>query len=305
MSFAPAVCVIGGINVDITGTSDKPLIPGDSNPGLVTLTLGGVGRNIAENLARLGARVTMITALGDDAHTDRIRCSCRGLGIDLEASDVIPGLPTNTYLCINEAGGDLALAVSDMRLCDAVTPDYLAPRLGIINQSDAVVVDANLPEESIRWLAENVRVPLAADPVSIRKSARLLPALDRLALIKPNRAEAESLTGLRDPEEAAASLVSAGVGCAMISMGAEGVWYASASAAGHQPCLTDRIVSTNGCGDSFFAAALLAMLRGAGTADMALLGQAASALCAQSMSAVNPAMTWSSVLGKAGLTQYM
>lgn len=304
MTDIPAVCVVGGINVDITGTSDKALIPGDSNPGRVTLTLGGVGRNIAENLARLGARVSMVTALGDDAHTAWIRRSCRDLGIDLSASDVIPGSATNTYLCVNDAGGDLAVAVSDMRSCDGVTPAYLAPRLAMMNAADAVVLDANLPEESIRWLAENVRVPLAADPVSVRKSERLLPALQRLALIKPNRAEAESLTGLDDPEEAAASLVSAGVACAMVSMGADGVWYASSTAAGCQPCLTDRIVSTNGCGDSFFAAALLAKLRGAGPAEMALLGQAASAICAQSMDAVNPAMTWPSVLRKAGLTQY-
>ena len=304
MSFAPVICVVGGINVDITGTAERALIRGDSNPGRVTLTLGGVGRNIAENLARLGARVSMVTALGDDAHTAWIRRSCASLGIGLDASEVIPGTVTNTYLCINEPEGDLAVAVSDMRSCDAITPAFLAPRLDLLNRADAVVADANLPEESIRWLAEHVRVPMAADPVSVRKSVRLLPALGRLLLLKPNRAEAEALTGIPDPEEAAASLVSAGVANAMVSLGAGGVWYASAAAAGLQPCLTADIVSTNGCGDSFFAAALLALLRGASAAEAALLGQSASALCARSMDAVNPDMTWPAVLAQAGLQAF-
>ena len=76
-----SVAVVGGVNVDIAGTRDTKLLSGDSNPGRVTVTLGGVGRNIAENLSRLGNRVQLITALGGDAHAARVQESCESLGI--------------------------------------------------------------------------------------------------------------------------------------------------------------------------------------------------------------------------------
>lgn len=83
LNSEPQVIVIGGVNCDISGTPEEALRLGDSNPGSITLTAGGVGRNIAENLARLGRRVSLLTALGEDANGDFIRASCRVLGIDL------------------------------------------------------------------------------------------------------------------------------------------------------------------------------------------------------------------------------
>ena len=77
------VYVIGGVNMDIAGTPAAELRGGDSNPGRVTLSPGGVGRNIAENLSRLGRRVSLITVLGDDAYAGAIREHCRNVGIDL------------------------------------------------------------------------------------------------------------------------------------------------------------------------------------------------------------------------------
>ena len=83
------------MNVDIGGTPDSALVPADSNPGRVTVTLGGVGRNIAENLSRLGKRVLMVTAMGEDAHAQQIQHSCRELGIDLSHSLTVPNARTS------------------------------------------------------------------------------------------------------------------------------------------------------------------------------------------------------------------
>ena len=68
--------VVGAINVDISGTASTAMRAGDSNPGHVKVTLGGVGRNIAENLARLGAKVTMLTVLGEDPNAAHVRQEC-------------------------------------------------------------------------------------------------------------------------------------------------------------------------------------------------------------------------------------
>ena len=166
------------------------------------------------------------------------------------------------------------------------------------------MIDANLPEESIRFLAEQCRVPLAADPVSVRKAGKLWDALPRLTLIKPNRAEAAELSGrpVGTPEEArvaASALLGLGVRRVMISLGEQGVWYADAEASGQEKPRPRQVVSTNGCGDAFFAACLIAMLEGMDTRTMARMGQAAAALCAESRAAVNPDMTWQKVLGRA------
>ncbi|MBQ5973711.1 MAG: carbohydrate kinase family protein, partial [Oscillospiraceae bacterium] len=259
------VCVVGGVNVDLAGLPDTLLKMGDSNPGRVTVSPGGVGRNIAESLARLGAEVHLVTAFGDDMYADWLRAGCERAGIALDLAETVKGTPSGTYLCLNDEQGNLCAAVSDMRVCESITPSRLAGRLPALNRADAVVVDANLPEATIRWLVDYVRVPMAADTVSVKKARRLRDALPSLALLKPNLPEACALAETDPdaedaPARAARALTAAGVRSVMITLGGRGVWYADANRAGLQPCLTRAIVSTNGCGDASLSAALLALL---------------------------------------------
>ena len=129
------IAVVGAVNVDISGTPDTTYMPGDSNPGNVRLTLGGVGRNIAENLCRLGHKVIMITALGEDANAAQVKQGCREVGIDLSHSLVVPQGRTSTYLCLNDEQGEIVGAVSDMAIYEALTPTFLSSRLEITKSS--------------------------------------------------------------------------------------------------------------------------------------------------------------------------
>ena len=176
------VCVIGGVNMDIAGTPDASLRTGDSNPGRVSLSPGGVGRNIAENLCRLGRQVFLVSVLGEDAYAAVIREHCRNIGIDLRYCITDPLGRTSTYLCLNERDGDLHAAVADMSICDQLTPDRLEGLLPVLNGCALVIADANLPEETLAWIGANVTSPLAADPVSVAKAGRLKP-------LKKKRAE--------------------------------------------------------------------------------------------------------------------
>lgn len=288
--------VVGAINVDISGTADTAMRPGDSNPGRVRVTLGGVGRNIAENLCRLGVRVTMLTALGEDAHAAHARQACQALGLDLSRALTVPGGRTSTYLCLNDADGEIYAAVSDMDICEAITPAYLATCRDVLDAADMVVVDANIPAESIRYLAGSCRVPLVADPVSVKKAGKLAPCLGRLATLKPNRPEAQLLTGvpidgLLGLDRAAQVMLAQGVQRVFISLGPQGVYYTDGNLSGIQPCCPAHIVNTTGCGDAFIAAAALGYAMGLDIRSMALMGQAASAICAEADSAVSPAIT--------------
>ncbi|MBR2288335.1 MAG: carbohydrate kinase family protein [Clostridia bacterium] len=307
--MASFVAVVGGINMDISGTSSSKMILGDSNPGSITTSLGGVGRNIAENLARLGSEVRMISALGDDLHGQTIRAECAKLGIDLTLTDTFAEEKTSTYLCINDVNGDVVTAIADMRVCERITPEYLETRLNVLNEADFVVIDANIPPASAAFLAQYCERPLVADTVSIKKADRLRPCLWRLHAIKPNRPEAELLSGVpihgtQGLDEAADEMLREGVKNVFISLGALGVYYADAASRGIQPCLPSGIINTNGCGDAFLAASALALSRGHTLAEAALFGQASSSICSEAESAVSPHLTVHALEKRAGLSSF-
>lgn len=292
----PFAVVVGGVNVDVCGTPDSAFLPGDSNPGQVRITAGGVGRNIAENLSRLGVSVRMITALGDDGHAALIRESCAEARIDLSGSFTIPGAQTSTYLCLNDEKGDLAGAVSDMSIYGRLTPRVMESRIDMLNQAALVVLDGNLPEETVTWLCGQVDAPIFADPVSVKKARVFERSLARLTLIKPNRQEASALCGVEirdsgDLPRVADAFFARGLRQVVVSLGAEGVYYHDGLHSGILPCFREKVVNTTGCGDAFLAAAAAGYLEGRPLREMAAYGLAASAVCARAYGAVNPDIT--------------
>ena len=191
---SPYVTVVGGMNMDIGGRPYKTLVGKDSNPGAVRMSPGGVGRNIAHNMSLMGLDVRLVTAFGDDVYAQKLAAVCGELGIDISQSPVIPGGHTSTYLFINDEAGDMQLAVADMDIYENLTPGVLASRRQLLDGSQVVVLDTNLPAESIAWVAENCKAPIFADPVSTAKAEKLQPVLGRLHTLKPNRLEAELLS---------------------------------------------------------------------------------------------------------------
>lgn len=290
---ATYVAVVGGVNMDIGGISYHRLVPADSNPGKVRLSLGGVGRNIAHNLSLLGIDARMITVLGDDFYAQRIAASCGELGIDLSKSLRVPGASTSTYLFISDESGDMSVAVSDMELYQHLTPAVLASRLPWINKAQLLVVDANIPAESIAWLCEHVDVPVFADPVSVAKAGKFTPVLGRLNTIKPNRMEAELLSGVsitdeQSLERAADVLLETGLHRVFISLGADGVLSADRERKIHFPGMKGEIVNTTGCGDAFMAGLVWAYLQGTDLIGSSLAGLAASAIAMAGAETINP-----------------
>ncbi|MBO4915821.1 MAG: MarR family transcriptional regulator, partial [Oscillospiraceae bacterium] len=167
------IAVAGGVNVDIGAQPFGKLRARDSNPGRVHTSLGGVGRNIAHNLRMLGAEVEMFTALGSDGYARAMVESCTKLGIGVDHALRVLGELTSTYVYISDERGDMTVAVSDMEICDRLTPEYFAEKLDVLNGAALVVADTNLPEASLKYLAEKLTVPLFIDPVSVAKAEKL------------------------------------------------------------------------------------------------------------------------------------
>lgn len=292
----PYAVVVGGVNLDIGGRSLEQLVPEDSNPGQVRTSLGGVGRNIAHNMALLGMDVRLLTAFGDDMNAQRIAASCGELGIDISQCLTVPGGATSTYLFIADHRGDMALAVSDMEIYRHLTPTFLAGRSRLLNNAQLVVLDTNIPADSIAWLADNLRLPIFADPVSTAKAEKLRPVLGKLHTLKPNRMEAELLSGVSITDEAslnraADALLDTGLRRVFISLGADGVFAADRNGRCHIPCRPGKMVNTTGCGDAFMAAIAWAYLEGTGLEGTARAGMAASSIAMESEETINPAMS--------------
>lgn len=293
---SPYVTVAGGVNVDIGGRPAAALVARDSNPGAVQTSLGGVGRNIAHNMALLGLDVRLLTAFGDDMNAQKLAASCAELGIDISQSPIIPGGRTSTYLFINDEKGDMALALSDMEIYEHLTPQVLAQRRKLLDGSQVVILDTNIPESSVAWLAENCPAPLFADPVSTAKAVKLKPVLGKLHTLKPNRLEAELLSGVPITDEAslnraADALLETGLRRVFISLGRDGVLAAGHDGRVRLPCLPGTMVNATGCGDAFMAAITWAYLRGTDLEETAQAGLAAAAIAMESGETINPAMS--------------
>ena len=187
------------------------------------------------------------------------------------------------------------LAVSDMDIYRHLTPQVLAQRQKLLCNSQVIVVDTNIPADSIAWLAEHAGVPIFADPVSTAKAEKLRPVLGKLHTLKPNRIEAELLSGVSITDEASLSaaadaLLATGLRRVFISLGADGVFAADHTSRLHLPVLPAKMVNTTGCGDAFMAAITWAYLQGTDLEHTALAGLGASAIAMEGAETINPAL---------------
>ena len=301
------IAVAGGVNVDIGARPAQRLRAKDSNPGHVHTSLGGVGRNIAHDLRLLGAEVELLTALGGDGYARAMAESCEQLGIGVSHALRVPEMRTSTYVYIDDERGDMALAVSDMAICEKLTPDYFAANLDTLNGAALVVADTNLPSESLQYLAEHLTVPLFVDPVSVAKSDKLASLLPHIHTLKPNGLEAELLSGVsvvdrNSARRAARKLIDLGVKQVFVSLGREGFLAAAEDETVWQPAPRAEVKSTTGAGDALMAALAWAWLRGENLSRTAALGAAAAAITIECEDTINPALSAEAVLQRADRT---
>ena len=262
------VTVVGGANVDIHGCPARRLVERDSNPGSVDIAAGGVARNIAENLARLEIAVQLISAIGDDANGRLLLRACDAAGVKTECLLLDDALPTSTYLAILDEHGDMQVAVSDMAAVEPLDIAYLESCSELVRRSALLVLDTNLPAESIAWLArEYADRPVFVDTVSTAKAPRLGPHLASIHTIKTSSIEAASLSGIEAEDEGglranADWFHAQGVDRLFITLGESGVFYSADDCRG---CCRlapgdQQVMNTAGAGDAFLAGLVFAWL---------------------------------------------
>lgn len=256
----PYIAGIGGANVDLHGQSLAPFVMRDSNPGTLHLSMGGVMRNILDNLCRLGQRCELISAVGDDAYGQMLKSGCEALGIGTKGLITRCGHTSSSYISILDNEGDMLMAMSDMRVLNTLNEEFVAQHLALLNGAKIVVCDGNLSFEALQHLANHCTAPLYCDPVSTAWAKKIKPIVGRFDTIKPNRMEMEVLADMpihteADLGTACCRLLRQGVRRVFVSLGAEGIYYKGTSTTLHRRSRPfDKITNATGAGDATMAA---------------------------------------------------
>ncbi|EFW24293.1 carbohydrate kinase family protein [Solobacterium moorei] len=262
-----SICVIGGANIDIVGSSIDPLQNFDSNPGEISIAYGGVGRNIAQICALLGENIKFVTCFSGDSYGQSMKEDCKRLGMDVSMSSTVEDLPSSMYIALLDNNRDMKLGMSDMRILRRMDAKMLQPILETLHEDDIIIIDSNLDMESIEYIAIHAKARIAADPVSAHKASRLKSVLNHLDIFKPNQFEASELTGIwiKDEETARQNLdwfIEHGVKEVIISMADRGILLGTAE---HKTWFTHRPINmenATGGGDSLLGAYVASRLAG-------------------------------------------
>ena len=251
------VYVIGGSNLDIQGAPFSGLIMADSNPGVVRCSFGGVGRNIAENLALMKDHVVLVSAMGNDAFGLDMYRYCESVGMDMKYC-IQANENTANYLAIMDAKNDMALAICDNRILHCLTPDYMDTVFGSMKEDDIIVLDTNLEEDIIRYILKHANHRIYCDPISTSKAQKILFDMDKLYMLKPNKLEAEMISGilLDDPNDyrkAVQWFRDSGLQQIIISLGKDGVIGADRNRMVHRNHPYMPMKNATGAGDCFVA----------------------------------------------------
>jgi pseudouridine kinase len=296
----PFVLVIGAASLDTKGRAARPLQPGTSTPGAIRVSVGGVGRNIAENLARLGETAILLAAVGNDESGRLVMEQAQAHGIDVGHMLISNQYRTASYLALLDETGDLAMSIDDMKINrELITAQYLYQRRRLFRDAELIVLDANLSPKALQTLfrlARRYQKPVCADPTTAILAPRLCPYLRDITLITPNAREAEALCGIavhdRDSAlTAARKLREMGVQIAIVTLGASGVVYATSEESGHLPAVETEVVDLTGAGDALTAAVVFGLVNDIPITEAVRLGVSAAALTLHCRDTVCPTLS--------------
>lgn len=290
------ILCIGGANIDRKARTKQNVRLHSSNPVVMSESYGGVARNIAENLQKLGMETAILTCVGDDKEGKSLLEHTNNQGIDISQVWTFPTERTGTYTALLNIDGEMVVSLADMDIYDKLTPLLLEEKWSYIASSNAVFLDTNIPADSIEFLLKRcyeINLPVFIDPVSSTKTSKLPKRLDGVKAILPNREEAEELTGIKilsisDCKEASQAILKLGVESVIITLGEEGVYYASQDDTGHLLPYEVDIVDVTGAGDAFASGVIYGMMNGKPLALSCQFGLAASALTLMTEHSVSP-----------------
>ena len=246
-----SLLIIGGSNIDYIATSKDKIQDGVSNIGTISISSGGVARNICENLARLGSKIDFITTIGNDLYGENIKKDLINLSVNVIYPKV--NLPTSSYLAINDNNHDLALSICDNRIIGELNSKFLNNYYKFILEHEYIILDANLNEDAIKYIFSNFSdKKIIVDAISPTKVLKFKNYLDKIYLLKCNKFEAKAIINdYKNERDLISKILELGVKNIVVSFGASDIYYGNNSEIGFiKNDLIKDFANTSGCGDA-------------------------------------------------------
>ena len=265
---APIIC-IGGANIDRKFYSQNEITAETSNPVKSSRTVGGVARNIAENLGRLGEEVILFSTAGNDSEWEEIY-DLSSPFMNLEHVAHFENSATGSYTAVLDKNGDLNIALADMEVFELITPELLIKNSNFLRKAKCIVVDLNCPSETIDFLCSFTskhNIPLVIIPVSSPKMDRLPKTLNAVSWLIVNKDETETFMNIKiedkdDWENSVKKWLELGVKNVIVTNGSKGVITGVENGEiRYFPAIeTPIVVDVTGAGDSFCSGVIYSWL---------------------------------------------
>lgn len=252
--------LVFGVSVfDICGFTDSNYRCNDSNPGKVRTSFGGVCRNIAECMSRVGVNTQFISILGDDEAGKSMLEHSKQMNYDMSNSLIIEGGNTPTYMAVLDEHGEMVSAVVDMKIIDKFTTEFIDSKSDIIRNAEYMILDSDRPD-IVEYILKNFsgNTKFILDPVSAAKAKEIKHLVKYFHTIKPNRYEAEIMCGMKiknddDLRKAGRYLKDLGIENVFITLDEDGIYYNNGVEEGKIKANDVKVVNVTGAGDSFVA----------------------------------------------------
>jgi len=279
------VVVVGSLNMDLVTRAERLPRAGETLVGQSFATVsGGKGANQAVAAARLGATVSMIGCVGDDAYGPQLRDALLAEGIDCQAVTVAAGVSSGVALIVVDDNSQNAIViVAGGNGC--LSPEVLKGFDAVLQEADVIICQLEVPMETVGYTLKRGRelgkiVILNPAPASAPLPADWYASIDYLI---PNESEASALSGLpvdslASAEAAATQLMAAGAGKVIVTLGAQGSLFADGQGFAHFPAPKVKALDTTAAGDTFVGGFAAALAQGQSEAEAIRFGQVAAAL---------------------------
>lgn len=254
---SPYILVLGASIVDIIGFSKGNYQGRDSIPGNIKVSLGGVCRNIAENLGRVNVNTKFISIIGNDINGNNILKNSKEIGYCMEHSLILNNECTPTYMAILNENGEMESAIVDMESLNKMEFSFIDSKADIIRNAEYVIIGSDNPE-LVEYLLVNFSkdTKFILDPVSSTKALAIKHLIKYFHTVKPNRIETEALCGFKienenDLKRAARYFQDLGVQNVFISLDEDGIYYKTITEEGKVGTPPIEVKNVTGAGDSF------------------------------------------------------
>ncbi|MCK1791676.1 ribokinase [Pseudomonas violetae] len=278
------VAVIGSLNMDLVTRAPRLPRGGETLIGESFATVsGGKGANQAVAAARLGAQVSMVGCVGNDAYGRELRDALLAEQIDCQAVSTVEGSSGVALIVVDDNSQNAIVIVAGAN--GALTPAVIGCFDSVLQAADVVICQLEIPDATVGHALKRARELGKTVILNPAPASRPLPAdwYANIDYLIPNESEATALSGmpvdsLDTAKAAAAQLIALGAGKIIITLGAQGSLFANGSRFEHFPAPAVKAIDTTAAGDTFVGGFAAALADGRGEVAAIRFGQVAAAL---------------------------